>query len=133
MLKNVKLKWAGHPGLKVLIMMTLLYNIVILAAQGLWMLMRSKYFIKMTRPQNIKITKARVCSWVIFINNFKFNNIRRPWAPKISLFCSELIMIKTFKPGGLGCPLLFQHKIYAYIQTPIAEIWVELTLISIMK
>ena len=41
--------------LKVLVMMNSLKNIVISGAQGLLMLMRSKFLIKMTRPLNIKI------------------------------------------------------------------------------
>ena len=40
-------------GLKVLVMMTSLQNIVILGTQGLLMLMGSKCLIKMTRLQNI--------------------------------------------------------------------------------
>ena len=39
-------------GLKVLVMMNSLQNIVISGAQGLLMLMGSKFLIKMTRPQN---------------------------------------------------------------------------------
>ena len=39
-------------GLKVLVMMKSLQNIVISGAQGLLMLMGSKLLIKMTRPQN---------------------------------------------------------------------------------
>ena len=44
----------GLIGLKVLVMMNSLQNIVILGAQGLLMLMGSKFLIKMTRPQNTK-------------------------------------------------------------------------------
>ena len=40
-------------GLKVLVMMNSLQNIVISGAQGLLMSMGSKFLIKMTRPQNI--------------------------------------------------------------------------------
>ena len=42
-------------GLKVLIMMNSLQNIIILGAQDLLMLMGSKFLIKVTRLQNIKI------------------------------------------------------------------------------
>ena len=45
-------------GLKVLVMMNSLQNIVISGAQGLLMLMGSKVLIKMTRPQNIKIKNS---------------------------------------------------------------------------
>ena len=45
-------------GLKVLVMMNSLQNIVISGAQGLLMLMGSKILIKMTRPQNIKIKNS---------------------------------------------------------------------------
>ena len=40
-------------GLKLLIIMTSLQNIVFSGAQGFLMLMGSKFLIKMTRPQNI--------------------------------------------------------------------------------
>ena len=42
-------------GLKILIIMTSLQNIVIEGAQGLLMLIASIFLIKMTRPQNIEI------------------------------------------------------------------------------
>ena len=45
-------------GLKVLVMMTSLQNIVISGAQGLLMLMGLKFLIKMIRPQNIKIKNS---------------------------------------------------------------------------
>ena len=44
--------------LKVLVMINSLQNIVISGAQGLLMLMGSKFLIKMTRPQNIKIKNS---------------------------------------------------------------------------
>ena len=53
--------WHGQPrppaliGLKILIIMTSLQNIVISGAQGFLMLMGSKFLIKMTRLQNIKM------------------------------------------------------------------------------
>ena len=45
-------------GLKVLVMMNSLHNIVISGAQGLLMLMGSKFLIKTTRPQNITIKNS---------------------------------------------------------------------------
>ena len=45
-------------GLKVLVTMSSLWNIVISGTQSLLMLMRSKFLIKMTRPQNIKIKNS---------------------------------------------------------------------------
>ena len=52
--KDVKLKWAAKAscfdiGLKILIIMTSLQNFVISGAQGLLMLMGSKFLIKMTQ------------------------------------------------------------------------------------
>ena len=35
---------------------------------------------------------------VIFIKKFDTINIRSPWAPEKTMFCSEFIMTKTFKP-----------------------------------
>ena len=84
-------------GLKVLVMMNSLQNIVISGAQGLLMLMGTKFLIKMTRPQNT-VFYLNVCGLIIFIKNFDPINIRRPWAPEITMFCSEFIMTKTFKP-----------------------------------
>ena len=44
-------------------------------------------------------------------------NIRRPWALKITKFCSEVIMTKTLNPGGLDClflvSLLFQQGLFS--------------------
>ena len=34
----------------------------------------------------------------IQIHTYTYTNIRRPWAPEITMFCSEVIMTKTFKP-----------------------------------
>ena len=48
-------------------MMNSLQNIVISGAQGLLMLMGSKFLMKMTRPQNIKIKTVFLG---IFIKNF---------------------------------------------------------------
>ena len=66
------------PALNFLIIMTSLQNIVILGAQGLLVLMGSKFLMKMTRPQNIK--RTMYCGLVIFIKNFDPINTRRPWA-----------------------------------------------------
>ena len=46
-------------GLKILIIMTSLQNIVILGVQGLLMLMGSKFLIKMARPQNTVLNVLR--------------------------------------------------------------------------
>ena len=93
-------------GLKVLVMMTLLQNIVISGAQGLLMLTGSKFLIKMTRPQNVKIKGTMFCCLVIFIKIFYPINSRRSCAPEITMLCSEVIMTKLSnlsKPEGLGC------------------------------
>ena len=52
------------------------------------------------------------CDLVIFIKNFDPISIRRPLAPNITMFCSEVIMTKNFKPtvskpGGLVHPFDF--------------------------
>ena len=65
-------------GLKVLVMMTSLQNIVISGAQGLLMLTGLLFLKKMTRPQNIKSKRTMFCGLVIFIKNFDPINIRRP-------------------------------------------------------
>ena len=83
-------------GLKVLLMHNSLRNIVS-DAQGLLMLMGSKILIKKTRPQNT-VFYLNVCGLVIFTKNFNPINIRRPWAPEITMFFSKFIMTKTFKP-----------------------------------
>ena len=75
-----------------------LQNIVISGAQGLLMFMGSKFLIKMTRLQNIKTKKQCFAAWSSFIKNFDPINIRRPWALEKTMFCSEFIMTKTFKP-----------------------------------
>ena len=81
-------------GLKALFMMNSLRNIVISVAQGLLMLLGSKFLIKMTRPQDKRIV---FCGLDIFIKTFDPINIRRPWASEITMFCSKFIMTKTFK------------------------------------
>ena len=53
-------------GLKKLIIMTSLQNMVILGAQGLLMLMGSKSLIKMTRPQNIWMKEQCFVAWSLF-------------------------------------------------------------------
>ena len=82
--------------LKVLVMMNSLHNIVISVAQRLLMLMGSKVLIKMTRPQNIKIKNSVLWPDHLY-QKYDPINIRRPWAPEITMFCSEFIMTKTFK------------------------------------
>ena len=94
--------------LKVLVMMTSLHNIVISGAYNPLMLMGSKLLIKMTRPQNIKIKRTMVYDLVIFIKNFNPIIIRRPWAPEIMMFCSEVIMTKTHKPRRPWLSIWFQ-------------------------
>ena len=91
-------------------MMTSLHNIVILGAQDLLMLTVSKFLIKMTKPQNIVLCILMFCGMVIFTKNSDLINIRRPWAPNITMFCLELVMTKIFNLsiiGGLGSPLWF--------------------------
>ena len=84
-------------GLKVLIMMNSLQNIVISGAQGLLMLIGSKFLIKMTRPQNT-VFYLDVLQPGHLYQKFWSHQLRRPWAPKITMLCSEFIMTKTFKP-----------------------------------
>ena len=50
-------------GSKVLVMMNSLQNIAILGAQGLIMLMRSKYLTKMARPQNTVLRPGQLSTW----------------------------------------------------------------------
>ena len=58
LLKKMRLKWAAKDScfdkIKILIIMTSLQNIVISGAQGLMMLMGSKFLIMKTKPQNIQ-------------------------------------------------------------------------------
>ena len=56
-----------------------------------------KFFYKRWPGRKTLRYKTVFCSLVIFIN-FDPINIRSPWAPAITMFCSEFIMIKTFKP-----------------------------------
>ena len=55
---------------KAFVMMTSLQNIIILGAQGLQMLMGSKFLIKMTSPQNIVLFILMCCSLVILIASY---------------------------------------------------------------
>ena len=64
-------------GLKILVMMTSQQTIVISGAQGLLILMESKFLIKMTRLL-IKIKRTMFCGLVIFLKKFDPINIRRP-------------------------------------------------------
>ena len=50
-------------------------------------LMGSKFLIKMTRLQNIRIKRMMFGSLVIFITNFQHIKIRRPWSPEIPWQC----------------------------------------------
>ena len=94
-------------GLKILIMMISLQNIVISDVQGLLMLMRSNSLIKMTRPQIIKIKRTMFCGLTslskILIPSisggleylkWQYFAERSSW-PKLS---------NLSKLGGLGCP-----------------------------
>ena len=90
-------------GLKLLIIMTSLQNIVILGAQGILMLMRSKFLIKMTRLQNIFLPEITIfCSEVMMIRSFNPIKSRRPWLP---ILISHLFQQGTFS----SWPLLFLH------------------------
>ena len=98
-------------GLKILVMMTSRQIIVISGAQGLLMLMESKFVIKMTRLQNIKIKRTIFCDLVIFLKKFDPINIRRLWAPEITVVCSEVIMTKPLKPMYQNQEALATHLI----------------------
>ena len=74
----------GLLGLKVLVMMTSLQNIV---AQGLLILMGSKYLIKMTRPQKLFFFILQFCSLVIFIKNLNPSTSGGLEHLKITMFC----------------------------------------------
>ena len=85
-------------------MITSLQTIVISGAQGLLMLMGSKLLIMMTSTQNI-VLFLMFYGLVIFKKKFNLINIKKPWALKIAMFCSEIIMTKSFnlsKAGSLG-------------------------------
>ena len=104
-------------GLKILIIMTSLQNIVILGAQGLLMLMGSKFLIKMKQVTKHWLSGRHHKHWLSghktlnvlwpdnLIKNFDPINIRRPWAPKITMFRSEVMMIKIFNPIKSRRPL----------------------------
>ena len=53
----------GYDRFESLVMMNSPQNIVISGAQGLFMLIGSKFLIKMTRPQNIKIKEQCFAAW----------------------------------------------------------------------
>ena len=86
--------------------MTSLQNIVISGAQGLLMLMGSKFFKDDQAAKHLD-ERTMFCSLVIFIKNFDAVNIRRPWAPEIIMFCSEVMMIKLLKAGDISRSLWF--------------------------
>ena len=98
-----------------------------IGSQGLLLLIGLKVLVMMTSLQNLFwLLKASWCWWdqtfwkrwpgskmlnslVIFIKNF---DPRRPWAPKITIFCSEVIMTRTFKPiksRRPWLPILISH------------------------
>ena len=83
-------------GIKVLVMVISLQNIVISRVQGLLMLMGSKNFY--TDDQATKHCSFCImcCGLVILIKRFDPINIRRPWAPEIAMLYIEVIMSKTF-------------------------------------
>ena len=86
-------------GLKILIIMTSRQNIVILGAQGHLMLMGSKFLTKMTRLQNVDLSISfNVLQPGHLYQKFDPINIRKPWAPETTMFCSEVMMIKIFNP-----------------------------------
>ena len=80
-------------GLKALILMISLQNMVILGAQGLLMLMASKVFAKDDQVAKLSLM---FYSLVIFVKTFVSINIRKPWEPKITLFYSDVIMVKAY-------------------------------------
>ena len=55
-------------------------------AQGLLMLMGSKFLIKMTGRKTLFFI-LMFCGLVMLIKNFDPINIRRHWAPEITMFC----------------------------------------------
>ena len=86
--------------LKVLAMMTSLQSNVTTGDQGLLMLMGSKILMMMVKHCSFYPNVLRPSH--LFKN---FCTIRRTSAPKIGMFCSKVIMTKTFnlsKAGGLG-------------------------------
>ena len=77
--------------------MTSLQNIVILGAQGFLMLMIPKFYIMMTRPQNIKWPRPGHLH-----QQFCSHQYQEAWAPERTMFCSEIIITKTFKQAALA-------------------------------
>ena len=75
-MKSWEIRIGGHGFLlliyrgKVSVMMTSLPNIVNLGAQGLLMLIGSKFLLKITRLQNVVLFIQMFCGLVIFIKNF---------------------------------------------------------------
>ena len=85
-------------GLKLLVMMNSLQNIVISGAQSLLMLMESKFFDKDDQATKHYDIRTMFCGLVIYFKSFDPINIRRLWAPEVTMFFSVFIMTKTFKP-----------------------------------
>ena len=95
--------------LKVLVMITSLQNIVISGAQGLLMLIESKFFDK---DDKTLFCYLNVLQPGHLYQNFDPINIRRPWGPEITIFCSEFNMTKTLIPIKTrrhSLPLWFLH------------------------
>ena len=110
-------------GIKILIIMTSLQNIVILGAQGLLMLMGSKPLIKMTRPQKMFYSE------VMIIKIFSPIKSRRPWPPisishlfQQGLFSSWPLL---FLHLGCFCLILYHYTISnGYTRLNICSTWV---------
>ena len=90
-------------------MMTSLQNII----SGPWGIewwLDPKFLIMMTWSKNIILSILVFSDLVIFIKNFDPFNIWRPWASKIAMLCSEVIMIKLLnlsKAKNLGYLFVF--------------------------
>ena len=73
--------------------MTSLQNIVISGAQGLLMLMGSKFLMKITSLQNIEMKEQCFVAWSTLS---KILIPSTSGASKITMFSSEVMMIKIF-------------------------------------
>ena len=106
----MKLKWAAKPPafdrIKSFDHLTSLQNIAILGAQGLLMLMGSKFLIKMTRPQNIKMKEQRFAAWSSVSKILIPSTSGDLEHPNKQCFCSEVMMIKSFNPIKTRRPCL---------------------------
>ena len=66
-----------------------------------WAAKHHSFLIKMTRPQTIVFSfKCLMFCVLVILSKINFDpiNIRRPWAPEITMLCNEFMMIKTFNP-----------------------------------